>query len=80
MGMMDKMMGSGEGSGMPMMPHMMTQMMPRCLNMMLHSVTKEESTDFVRKMVATLVERGSDGMSSEEKKDFAAKVSEKVEC
>jgi len=78
MGMMSPMMGGGEGMEKPMMPHMMTQMMPQCLNMMLPSVPKEERSDFVLKMVTTLVERGTVGMSDEEKKDLVAKIVEKV--
>jgi len=78
MEMMSQMMGGGEGTGMPMMPQMMTQMMPQCLNMMLPSLPKEERIEFVLNMVTTLMEQGSVGMSDEEKKDFVAKVVEKV--
>jgi hypothetical protein len=79
MGMMSEMMGAGQGTEMPMMPQMMTEMMPRCLNMMLPNVPKEQRTDFVLEMVATLVEQGSTGMSDEEKRDFLAKVVHQVE-
>ena len=74
MGIMSQMRAGGQGTEKPKMPHMMTQMMPMCLNMMLPSVPKKERIDFVLKMVSTLVEQGSVGMSDEEKKDFVGKV------
>ena len=74
--MMPKMM---EGINMmEMMPKMMTEMMPQCLKMMLPNIHKEKRIDFVLKMVTTLMEQGCFGMSEEEKKDFVAKVFEKV--
>ena len=42
MGMMPDMKGSGKGAGMPMMPKMMVEMMPKCLTMMLPQVPKEK--------------------------------------
>jgi hypothetical protein len=71
MGMMSKMM---EGDQL----NMMMEMMPKCLGMMLQKVPKEKRTEFVLKMVTTLVEQGSAGMSDEEKNDFVAKVIETV--
>jgi len=78
MGMMSQMMSGGQGKGMPMMPRMMTQMMPQCLNMMLPGVPKEERVDFVLNMITTLMEQGSAGMSEEEKSEFVAKILERV--
>jgi hypothetical protein len=48
MGMMSKMM---EGDQL----NMMMEMMPKCLGMMLQKVPKEKRTEFVLKMVTTLV-------------------------
>ena len=78
MGMMSQMIGQGEKRGMPMMPHMMAQMMPQCLHMMLPGVPKEERVDFVLNMITALMEHGSAGMTEEEKSEFVAKVLEKV--
>jgi len=78
MGMMSQMMGGGQETATPTMPHMMTHMMPHCLNMMLPNIPKEERTDFVLDMVATLVEQGSVGLSDREKEDFLAKIVEKI--
>ena len=78
MEMMSKMMGGCKEGEMPMMPQMMVEMMPKCLKMMLPSISKEKRIDFILEMVATLMEQGSVGMSDEEKKDFTAKVIEKV--
>ena len=78
MGMMSKMMGGDKQMEMPMMPQMMTEMMPKCLEMMLPGLPKEKRVDFVSRMVSILVEQGCVGMSEEEKKDFRAKVLEKL--
>jgi hypothetical protein len=71
MEMMSKMMEDCE-------PDMMTEMASRCLGMMLPKMPKEKRTDFISKMVGTLVEQGCSGQSEQEKKDFLAKVIEKV--
>lgn len=57
---------------------MMTEMMPKCLGMMLQKMPKEKRVEFVLKMVAALVEEGQAGMSDEEKKGFTSKVAEAV--
>lgn len=66
-----------------MMPKMMEgcdmmEMMPRCIGIAVSKIPKEKRLDFVSKMVGTLMEKGSIGMSEEEKKDFTAKVAEKA--
>jgi len=63
---------------LPIMPQMMIEMMPKCLNMMLPKVSRENRIDFVLKMVSTLTEQGSQGFSDEEKKYFVVKIIEKV--
>ncbi|GAJ07733.1 unnamed protein product [marine sediment metagenome] len=78
MKMMSQMMGGGKKGEMSMMPQMMMKMMPQCLRMMLPDMPKEKRIDFVLRMVTTLVEQGCVGMSEEEKKDFVAKLVEKV--
>ena len=78
MGMMSQMMGSAQQAESPMMPNMMTQMMPHCLNMMLPNVPKEERVEFVLDMVAKLIEQGSVGMTDEEKDEFMAKILAKI--
>ncbi len=71
MGMMSKMMQGDK-------PGMMMEMMPKCLGMMLQNMQKNDRIAFTLKMVGDLVEQTCVGMSDEEKKDFAAKVVEKV--
>jgi len=80
--MMMSMLGGGEGQGgmVGMMPLMMTEMMPLCLVMMLPKMPKENKIDFVLKMVVSLMEQGSAGMSEEEKNDFVSKVTDKVKA
>lgn len=80
MEMMPKMMSSNKETETPMMPQMMMTMMPKCLTMMLPEIPKEKRVDFVFNMVTTLMEKGRAGMSEEEKKDFVAKVVEKIKA
>jgi len=61
-----------------MMPNMMKEMMPHCLNMMLPNMPKEERINFVLNMMAILKEQGSTGMSDEERQDFVARIVEEV--
>lgn len=76
MEMMSKMMGK-EGE-ISMMPQMMTEMMPHCLKMMLPKIPKEKRIDFVLNTVSSLMEQGSTGMSEDEKKNFVARVAERL--
>ena len=76
--MMSKMMEGGDETGTPMMASMMLTMMPQCLEMVLPETPKKERWDYVLKMVSTLVEHGSVGMSEEEKGEFVAEVVEKI--
>lgn len=71
MAMMSEMM---EGCG----PQMMMDMMPHCVGMVVQKVPREKRTEFVLNMVGTLVERGTTGMSEQERKEFFAKVAERV--
>ena len=77
-GMREQMVGSSREDGTPMMCQMMTQMMPGCLTMMLPNVPKEERSDFILKMITALMEKGSAGMSEEEKNDLVAKALERI--
>jgi hypothetical protein len=72
MGMMFKMMQGGR-------PETMMEMMPKCLGMMLQSMQKKDRITFTLKIVGDLVEQTCVGMSDDERKDFMAKVVEKVE-
>ena len=76
--MMSGMMGGDEKTGSPMMGKMMLKMMPQCVEMVLPDTPKKERRDYVLKMVSTLMEHGSVGMSEEEKGEFVAEVVEKA--
>ena len=80
MGMMSKMMGGGEGQEATVSPKMMTEMMPKCVEMMLLNMPGENRVNFAMKMVSTLIEKGCVGMSDEEKKKFVIQVEEKVKA
>jgi len=71
-------MSGCHGDGPPMMGHMMTQMMPGCVDMMLPSIPKEERSEFVLQMISTLMEKGSVGMSEEEKSSLVARALERI--
>ena len=76
--MMSKMMGGSQEGERPMMPEMMTVMMPQCLGMVLPNMPTEKRIDFASKLVGTLVEHGSVGMSDEQKEVFVAKLVEEL--
>jgi len=46
--------GSCKEGEMPMMPQMMMEMMPHCLELMLPKLSKEDRNDFVLKMASIL--------------------------
>jgi hypothetical protein len=76
--MMSKMMGGGQKGERPMMPQMMTVMMPHALGVVLPNMPTEKRIDFASKLVSTLVEHGSAGMSDEQKEVFMAKLVEEL--
>lgn len=94
MEMMPKMMmammgGAKHESGMPggdgqtpgtMMPHMMSEMMPHCLGAMLPNMPKESRTDFILKLIDVEMKTGSAGLTEDEKRNFVARVLEKVKA
>ena len=63
-----------------MMASIMLTMMPQCVEMVLPETPKKERRDYVLKMVSTLVEQGSVGMSEEEKGEFVEWVVEMVKA
>lgn len=71
-------MGGHHPDGPPMMGHMMTQMMPGCVDMMLPGMPKEERTEFVLDMISRLMEKGTAGMSEEEKSGLVARALERI--
>lgn len=67
-----------QGGNMAMMPQMMIEMMPHCLELALPSIPKEQRKGFVKKIISILVETGSAGMSNEEKNDYIGEIVEQV--
>lgn len=78
MGMMSGMQGGDKEGSMSMMPQMMTEMMPQCLTMMLPKLPKDKRVEFASKMVAVLIEKGSVGMSEEEKIGYREELAGKI--
>ena len=75
MGMMPDMKGDPKEMQMPMMPAMMIEMMPRCLEMMLPNFPKEKRIDFILKMMITLIEHGLSDLTDTEKTEFFEEIS-----
>lgn len=71
-GTMGKMMGGGSGHGMQEM--MLTKMMPNCIRMMLPAIDAEERGDVAVEIVSALVNRGTEGMSDQQKTAFRRKL------
>jgi hypothetical protein len=91
MGMMSGMMGGNENEGtpgmmggdcpegsIPPMARMMEKMMPHCLEMMLPQVPKQDRTDFAQRLIKSLLDNGTSGMTEPEKKEYLQKIAESV--
>lgn len=79
-GIMAQMMGGDGQTQGAMMPQMMSEMMPHCLGAMLPNIPKETRTDFILKMIDVEMEKGCAGLNEDERKNFVAKVLEKVKA
>jgi hypothetical protein len=79
-GMMTKMLGGDGHTPGATMPHMMSDMMPHCLGAMLPNMPKESRTDFILKLIDVEMKTGSAGLTEDEKKNFVARVLEKVKA
>lgn len=69
-GVMSQMSGSGKEPQIPSMPEMMMEMMPRCLEVIMPNIPKEKRSDFISKMITTLIEQGCADMSEKEKEEL----------
>jgi hypothetical protein len=80
MGMMSGMMGGdcNEGS-MPPMAQMMGKMMPHCLEVMLPIMPKEARSELALKIVKSLIDRGTNGMSVDEKKEYLQRIAKTIQ-
>ncbi len=78
MDMMSKMMGGDSNMGMPMMEEMMSKMVPQGITMMMSQLPKEQRIEAAENLVATIVEKGSEDMTDEEKKEFTEKLINKI--
>ena len=71
MGMMSEKMQGGPGQHMAQMPEMMLKtMMPHCIGMMLPSIEVEKRGDVAAAILSAIVDKGSAGMSDEQKQSF----------
>ena len=60
------------------MPHIMAEMMPKCLKTILPKLSKEDRVEFVLEMISVLVDKGSVRMSEEEREEFVSQLVEQV--
>jgi hypothetical protein len=71
-------MGEGKGEGMPPMAKMMEQMMPHGLGVILPQMPKENRAEFSIKMIKSLLDNGTNGMTAEEKKAYMQIIIEAI--
>ncbi len=72
-GMMGKMMQGGSGQDMP---EMMFKMMPNCIEMMLPAIDVEKRGEAAAAILSAVVEKGSAGMTDEQRKSFRQTLDE----
>ena len=60
------------------MPHIMADLMPKCLNTLLPKLSKEDRVEFALEMISILVDKGSVRMSEQEREDFVSQLIEQV--
>lgn len=53
-------------------------MMPHCIKMMMPAISKDRRAELASKLVGTVVEQASSGMSGQEKASFVSKIVESV--
>jgi predicted GTPase len=75
---MESVMGEGKGEGMPPMAKMMEQMMPHGLGVILPQMPKENRVEFSIKMIKSLLDNGTNGMTAEEKKAYMQRIIEVI--
>jgi len=54
-------------------------MMPHCPGMMLPQMPKEALSDFVLKLVKSLLDKGTSGMTADEKKEYLKRINEAIQ-
>jgi len=59
------------------MPRMM-EMMPKCVEMVVPQMPKEDRVEFVVGIIPLLMEKARTGMSEDEQRDLKARVAEKL--
>lgn len=76
--MMPKIMACTTKTSRGNMPHIMAEMMPKCLKTVLPKLSKEDRVDFALEMISILVDKGSVRMSEEEREEFVSQLVEQV--
>lgn len=75
---MAKVMQGGEESESMMPKMMLSMMMPHCIKTMMPAISKDKRVKLASKLVGTVVEQASNGMSGKERASFVAKIVEAV--
>ena len=76
--MMPRIMASATKASRGNMPHILAEMMPKCLKTVLPKLSKEDRVDFTLEMISILVDKGSVRMSEEEREEFVSQLVEQV--
>jgi len=76
--MMPKLMAFNAKTSRGEMPQIMADLMPKCLETLMPKLSKHERIDLALQIVSILVEKGSDRMSEEERKEFIFLIDSKI--
>ncbi len=76
--MMPRIMASTTKASRGNMPHILAEMMPKCLKTVLPKLSKEDRVDFALEMISILADKGSVRMSEEEREEFVSQLVEQV--
>lgn len=77
---MPEMMGCCKEGETGMISKMMIEMMPNYLSMIFPEDSKENRIEFTKKIISILIEKCTEGMSVEEKKDLITKVVDQLKA
>lgn len=76
--MMPRIMACTTKSSRGNMPHILAELMPKCLRTVLPKLSKEDRVEFVLEMISILVDKGSVRMSEEERDEFVLQLVEQI--
>jgi hypothetical protein len=76
--MMPKLMAFNAKNSRGEMPQIMADLMPKCLETLMPKLSKHERFDLALQIISVLVDKGTERMSEEEKKEFIFLIDSKI--